>query len=690
MMLLTCQPYKVLFLLLSIFALQLGSTPPVYAGDPFSFSGNWTYLENGGDTGSSQQFNETYSLTYSKEMSAAMNFAGSVRYSERYLSEGADSTSLNPSMSLDVRNDLFFLNLNASQTESKRDNSPRRTNDFWGLNLNSSLEERWPSLRFYFNQSSSSDDAKPKQTDNDTTTTGGSIEYTIEPVTLLYDVRYSESTDNIDRTDSDNLDQTAMISYDQNFYQGRVSLSASQQFQKAETTTESRVGEGNTFFIDVPAVAGFYRIDNTPDTGFLDPAPGLVDGDRNSPTFIDIFATTDLQNMAVQVNSQTVTRLEVFLADELTATQQSLLTWQAYQSSDGENWTLLGGIVSYPVEDDRTIVTVDLPSPVAAAFLKLVSDTTLASTTPVFVAELQASEERVAGDDVVSLTRTTKSFQTQFSTTVRVTDRWSISYSLRRSENQQDAGDTIQLNQTLSSLYTLNEKVGFSFGVSDNDYDADNAADRHNRSYSVSMSAQPLASMNFSLGYTHTESDSTDGRDTRTDSISSTLNTVIYPDLTASLSSFWSRTEDKTEGTENSNYGVTLNSTAYLTPRLDLNTTINYVESDADNGDDSRTARYSLLLGYRPSDILLLNASYSGDFEEDESSLRGNSNFLWSKKLQTQFGFALDFGDDTQQQYNALLSWVISHSLSLLSAGNYLTADDGDSWDINVSLNLVF
>ena len=73
----------------------------------------------------------------------------------------------------------------------------------------------------------------------------------------------------------------------------------------------------------------------------------------------------------------------------------------------------------------------------------MVSDATLAATTPVYVAELQARNERIATDDVDSVTRETKAYQSNFSTTVRVTSRWSVSYSLRRSENILDAGDTV-------------------------------------------------------------------------------------------------------------------------------------------------------------------------------------------------------------------------------------------------------
>lgn len=689
-MLFADRTHKTLLLILVVaIALPLLDVVAAFAGDPFGFTSNWNYRKNGGDTGESSQFNETYSLTYSKELSAAMSLSGSVRYSENQPSDSGDSSSLNPNIALDIRNDLFSLNLNAAETQTQRDGSPTRTSDSWGLNLSSQLDE-WPSLRFYFNQSTSTDDSSPAETDSDSTTTGASVDYSFQNVDLLYDVRLSQSSDNVELSESESLDQTAQISYDQNFFAGRLTFSASQQFQMTENTTETRVGAGNTFFVPVPAVTGFYRIDNTPLTGFLDAQLDLVDGDLNGATSIDIFSTTDSQNMAVQVNFQAVSRLEVFLDDELSLTQRSFLTWQAYRSDDGNNWTLLGGVVSYPTEDNRTLVTIDLPVAVSARYLKVVSDATLAATTPVFITELQASEERTAADDVVTLSRDTQSMQSQFSTTARLTDKWSVSYSLRRAETQQDAGDSVQFNHSLTSIYALSDRVGFSAGVSENSDEADNSPDRNSRSYSLSLTTQPLPTVSFSLGYTRSESESDDGQDTRSDTLSSTLNAIIYPDLTASLSSNWSQSENLAEGTESNSYGFSLNTTAYLSPKLDLNTNLSYSEADSSSDEDSRSTRYGFTLGYRPSDILLLTLNYDADVENGSSALSGSSSWLWSRKLQSQFGFTFDFGDESSQQYNALLSWLISRSLSLQTTGNYLSSDDGNSWDVNVSLNLIF
>ncbi len=88
--------------------------------------------------------------------------------------------------------------------------------------------------------------------------------------------------------------------------------------------------------------------------------------------------------------------------------------------------------------------------------------------------------------------------------------------------------------------------------------------------------------------------------------------------------------------------------------------------------------------------MLLLNCSYDTNIEAGNSTLSGNSSWLWSEKLQSQFGFSYQFGDEVSQQYNALLSWRISRSLSFQTSGNLQTTDQASNWNSNASVNLIF
>ncbi|WP_303720805.1 hypothetical protein [Malonomonas rubra] len=680
---------KSLILLSSLLCLLLGSGGVGYAGDPFGFIGNWNYRENGGDAvDSTSQLNHSYSLTYMKDLSAAMAFSGSVRYSETLPSEGTETRSLNPSLSFDARSDLFSLNLNASESRSEQEGTPERVTDAWGVNLSSQME-RWPSVRFYFNQSFSTDDSQPKQIDNNTQTSGASIEYGYSVFDFLYDVRHSLTTDDIQNSETENLDQTAQVSYAQTFWQGRVTIAASQQYQ----TTENEVSSVAPIYIVYPSTSGLFgtqaefgALTNTTDVdGLLATNLALIDGDKSNSAGVDVFDNRfEVRKIAIQVDREDIRRLELYLDRELNG-DNTQLTFKVFQSDDGENWSYLSNSPTFPLDiNDRQLVRFELPTGAKQKYLMVAVKTNSTFPAAAHVTEIEASTFEPGRS------RDTTTLQTQFNGSVRLSDNWTVSYSLRRAETQLDSGDTVQLNQSLISSYRLNEKVGFSFGVSENTDSSDNSADQTNRSYSVAMATQPLSSVNFSLGYTHSDNSSDDGRDKTTDAVHSTLNAAIYPDLTASLSTNWSQSEDNLAGSETNNFGATFNTTAYLSPKTDLNTSLSYTESDSSDGETSRSETYGVTFGYRPSDMLLFNLSFDGDLEEDTSSLSGSSNWIWSRKLQSQFGFSFDFGDDTSQQYNGLLSWLISRSLSMQSSANYMVADEGNGWNINASFNMIF
>lgn len=686
MLFVCCQHRILLSALLGTLLLGLAGVGEVYAGDPLSFSSGWSFQKTGGDADDSSQYGENYNLAYSKDMSAAMSFSGAVRYSEDHPSAGGDSSSLNPSLSFDLRNDLFTLNLNGSESKNSNDNRPTRISDNWGLNLSCQVE-KWPSLRFYFSQSTLRDDAVPTQSDSDSSSLGGSLDYTFAFFDLFYDVRSAKTTDNVKQGETESLDQTAQIGYAQSFFSDRLTLTASQQYQITEFNSSGLTAQVQIF-------GRFYLIDNDPLTASL--GSESFQGQQILTTSL-----IEPQNLSIEIRGQDVNRLEVSLYRVSSGERLPLTAAQKIQISGATAWTLYYkrvsdlqwqpiavAAVTRVIEDDvdRTIVKLDFPAILDAQYVKVVADLGT-STTPAYVDDVGGFDTTA---DINNFSRETKNIQTQFGTTLRITENWSMSYSLRRAETLQDAGDTLQFSHSLNSSYQPTATLGFSVGLSENSNEADNTPGRSSRTYSVSMSTLPLPTLIFSLGYTRSESESDGGQDTVTDSLSSSLNATIYPDLTASLTSSWSQSEDLAAGTETNSYGTTLNATAYLTPRVDMNTDFSYSESESSDGSTGRSTSYGFTLGYRPSDMLLLSCSYDVDLENGNSLFSGNSSWLWSKKLQSQFGFSFEFGDETSQQYNTVLSWLVSRSLSFQVSGDFQAAEKANSWNANASMNLVF
>jgi hypothetical protein len=668
---------------------------PVAAGDPLSFIGNWNYRKSGGDTGDSSLFNHTYTLIYSKELSDAMAFSASVRYNENIPSGDLEKTdSINPTLSLDTRNDFFSLNLNASRTELNREDNPSRTDQSWSANFQTQVEQ-WPSLRLYYNQNSSYDDGSPRRQDVDSDVFGATIEYTIAHFDLLYDFRRSESQDHVNRSDTETTDHTAQVGYSNSFFGNRVSVAASQQYQSFKTSTETRVGVGGRFFVPAFLFGGFSSEDDTPATGTPANNPALVDGDTDASAGIDITGTTIKQNMAVQADLQPIDRVRVYLDRIIDTATQNRLQWSIYQSSDLTNWTQITNIlpVFYDEENSRTLVVLDLVDAAESRYIKVVSDTTLPSAISVFVTEMEAGTVRTATSDRFSINQRTINLQSQFSTTVRITDSWQVSYNLRRNENRPDNGlDTVQFNHTLSTRYNPSELLTLSLGISENIDWTDSDEDRRSRSYFISVGSQPLPTLNYTLGYTRTETRSDEHGDIDGDSFSALVNATIFPDLTSSLSANWSQREDITDGRTNTVYGFNLDATARLSPRLDLNIDLGYTKSTSEDEliDDETTTgtRYGFNLGYRPSDILLFNGGFHRQVEENTSVVNASFTGLWTRKLQTIFGLTYSMGDEDSRQYTGTISWLVSRRISTQINGSYLDADSGDSWSILSSLHL--
>ena len=698
---------KAIFVLVqAVFCLSL-MPGVVFAGDPFGLSSSWEYQETGGDENETSQLNQNYNLTYNKNLSAAMSFSGSVRYSETSPSEGASNKTLSPNIALDLRNDLFSLNLNASETKSEREGAATRTNDNWGVSLNSQIEQ-WPSLRLHFSQSTVSDDSQPKQADSTSQTAGANLEYEFRQFDMLYDVRHSQSEDSIQRSKSESFDQTAKVSYADTFWNGRVSVSASQQIQKIENSTDTRVGIGNTFDAALtPNDRLYYRNDNHL---LLFPSEGSFQG-------VDLRTITEDKNLVVDIGhvnndlppvSRLFNRIKVWLYREVGGERFPMLSsgtvddpgyWLVYYREEADaQWTqIVLPAGSLTVTEDwlngelRTVVIIDLPRDYSldeADFVKVVA--TDASLQEAYVDDVIVYRSFTATTEVVSSTRDSTTLQSQFSSSLRLSDKWSLAYSLRRVEDQFDSGGTVKLSQSLTSSYQLNDKIGFSVGVSESIDESDNSDDRTSRSYSLAMAAQPLRTMNLSVAYTRSESSSDDGSETLSNALSASVNAAIYPDLNARLSTSWTKSENQDAGSDSSSYGFNLNTTANLSPKTDMTTNLSYSSSDSSGGESSSSTQYGVALGHRPSDALALNASYSANVESGNSSFSGSSSWLWSQKLQSQFGFTYNLGDETSQQYNALVSWLISRNLSLQSSGNILVAAGGNSWNVNSSLNLVY
>lgn len=686
-------PLSKLILLWVVLVVSLLYHPCFLLAGPLGFTGAWRYLESGGDAGDTWSFNESYNLYFDKDLSAGMDFSSAVRYGNSRRAEGNDTKLISPSAAWDLRNDLFSFNLSANESWRDTSGGPTLNTKSWNANW-LSLLEKWPRVRLNYGQSYSSDDQRPPSQDSESSYLGASLDHSWSIVKFFYDFRTDSNTDRITERTSDTDRHFANLRLSKDFFQRRLSVTVGQKFSSSETETLA-LGAGGQFFVPITIQNASSGIDDTPLQGALTDNPLLIDGDKVSSSGVEIAQVTQAQNMALRVFT-TVNRIRVFLDQEINLATQGILNWELYESNNEFDWTVisLNPTIQYKVENGRTVVDVEGPFP-AREFrtLKVVVRASLVAALPVFVTELEA--ERLSTGDTTDISKFVQ-HQTELSLSYRPLPNWSLGYNLSHERSRPDPGlDSTRLTHSLRSSYSPNRYFSTSVGVNENREETHSQEEQMSRAYSFSINSSPLQTLDLSMGFTRSESYESGARNSTADLLTGYAVAAIFPALSASLTTTWTRSRTYDTGADATTLGWRLNSTARLSPRLDLDAHYEYTSSDQEGGESEISLseisnRYGLGLNYRPSDILLVHSTVVRDEEEGTASFSGIVSWRLTPKLQTNGRCSLDVSGGDSQIYDVSLNWSISRHFSFSSSFGYQIADTTDSRNLLASLNATF
>lgn len=123
--------------------------------------------------------------------------------------------------------------------------------------------------------------------------------------------------------------------------QGRLAFGLSAQYSRLGRSSE--VGAGAELAEPIPAVAGLFAIDISPELGELDAHPGLVDGDIAAPAVpvVEIGGASTYRNIGLDLGvTRPVSRLEIAV-DTLSGAQ---LAWQVFHSRDNLVWEAVDSV----------------------------------------------------------------------------------------------------------------------------------------------------------------------------------------------------------------------------------------------------------------------------------------------------------------------------------------------------------
>jgi hypothetical protein len=194
-----------------------------------------------------------------------------------------------------------------------------------------------------------------------------SASYTFENLAL-------DNPSNAFRTDQNRHEVRA--SARRSFWADRLSVGLSGRASLLDRTTT--VGEGAELAEPVPAAAGLFAVDASPEIGELAPSPALVDGNTTTPATppVEIGGASTFRNIGVDLGvTRPITRLEI--AVDLVSGPS--VVWQVYRSRDNLFWEAVPGATStfdsgllhyrilFPQTEDRFFKAVNVsanPAPV--------------------------------------------------------------------------------------------------------------------------------------------------------------------------------------------------------------------------------------------------------------------------------------------------------------------------------------
>jgi len=642
-------------------------------------NGNWSTPF--GDDESPWIMGQAYNLSLSHDPTAAITINGNVRYATREQQGTEKTTTLAPSAAISLSNDLFRFNLSGSLSTQQQGKNPSTINRNWNSNISTNyVNPLWPQLRLNYGESNSTIDTSPTTIDLDTKNFAGSIDYGWRFIKLRYNYRNSRNIDQINNSEIQTTGHAANIYMAKTLLDNRLALNASYQFA-INSSEASYPGSSSKPIIDLIASAAYAGIDNTPATGTQLIAPALNDQNLQTATSIGLPGIGDHLNLVLQNNLQTFTRLNLFFDRTLTTSTLQRLHWSFYTSQDNNTWVPLTiiPVIDYPAESNgNTRVRIIFPIPITTVrYIKVVVETDPGFNTAFFT-EFSAQEEIEKGKNTSTSDYTTENIQASINYNPWQPLQLGYSFSRNIADSDRSVLST-QDNHTISSHLNLNRYFMLSLSLNENIDIIEGLDTNRNRSYACSYQATLLDNMNFSLNGTRSDHFNGGKKDRTADSLSTSLSTVIVPDLTANLSYQWSKSINFVDASEARTNSYTFNLMARVNPRLNFS----YFYSH------SETSTHNVSILYHPSELLSFTASTI--LTNTTKSYSTALNWRLTRKIQADLNYLISINnDDTSHGSRLNLSWNISSFLSVRQNIAWSKNDTTDSWTGLLSISYNF
>lgn len=584
---------------------------------------------------SSKTFNQGYTLGFSKYITPVLSLSGDVRLSV-IDADGVKRDSMYPMLTLNFNPPrLYDMTFGYTRTET----APTGADPITTANMNAGFflpVSKWPSLSMTMNRSTTDDylDVHKVSTVFTSTNliTGYSKDLLGVDAKANYSLNNNSNEDKVGLTTIDTLSHNVTAELSNAMLDNKLSMSLNAGYGLSENKNTSQ-GQASRFEVGMSLVEGLYAVTATPTTVTLTGTPGLIDGDKATSTGIDIGTAGNINNnIGVRfLTSHEAHKLYLYLSitDPTTASNMSSYVasgsfgFQVYSSADGLNWTLIpGAVASYGASFSR--VTFTFPE-TTAEYFKVVNTANPAGAAAVNVTELEALVYILSTPQTVLDYEIRRQFG-GFNLSYAPWDRLNIGYSLSMDSSFQGMSDTDSksLTQGVNMRYILMPQyLAFSSSFSSASTSTTQklipgsplSSETASSSYSFTLSATPLKTLNGSLSYGHFSSASgTGSAEAINDSVGATVFMNLYTGVDVGLGTSLNKSKNTADGsTSNSS---SYNANIRLLPWDELNMLINSTyytsESRAPAGDASSTGKTSsAVITYSPTRRVYASANYT-------------------------------------------------------------------------------
>lgn len=677
--------------------LLLVAAPRFSAADPIHWNANWNYARSGGDAQDVRwSLGETYGASLDRDVSRAMDIGAALRYTQRRDSDDEWQGTLNPSLSLGLRNDLFSFQVGGNESRRKRSSAEEAINRALSSSFSTSLAEMWPQLRLNYSRSENYDKESPPRQDNWNESYNGSLSHMWGGLEAFYSGRYSRGEDEVSATENDSTSHLAKLDGNYHFWDQRLQLSFSTQYNENENNTYIKSAAGELIFIPQFVSQQYAGFDDNPIFSALPSNSALGDGREDVPALVWSEAEDEDLSIAARLNSQDLDQIEVVFLGEPDPFFRSQLQASVYISNNNRDWTQSSvGITSRWEEDavfERWSFILDLNQTLNVPYVKIVLREPAGVWDPVQISECIWSRVVIAAGDETKTSNTFKRYKYQTNAQLRPFEAWLVtaSYGYDLSEPGEGA-ETEEVQQTYGVQWHPAAVLSLQAFYSENETMVEKQETETGRNWTLAAQWDPLGTLATALSFNCSEILLDSDLQNRTYTISSSLVAQLLPDWSASLNGSWTQNEDMVNNSETTTTSWTLDTSTQLRPSLRLTMYVNYgsTTTEAIRGEeDSSYVDGGINLNYRPSDALQSNTSISYDGDDDSVRVSTSVSLRLSNDLQANVGAALTFEDDVTQNYTASLIWLMTQRFSLRQGVQYARADLAQwSYSANASYN---